>query len=152
MVALPIDLAGIVAPVAHGIDPPGDEGIRLDMGGDLFIIGFPFGRTGGAALAIWGQGSLATEPDVDYEELPCVLVDSRTRPGQSGSPVIAYVPRGGTLYMKRGDVHMMSDERVELVGVYSGRMNQDSDLGYVWKASVVGQIIDGAVRGEIVRP
>ena len=34
------------------------------------IIGFPFGVTGGGGLGIWVQGVVASEPGIDFEDLP----------------------------------------------------------------------------------
>lgn len=36
----------------------------------------------------------------------------------------------------------------ELLGVYSGRINEQSDLGIVWKPTVILQIIEGRQRGS----
>jgi hypothetical protein len=113
----------------------------------LSIIGFPFGITGGGALGIWVQGTVATEPSVDFDELPCLLVDSRTRPGQSGSPVIAYRPSG--YQTEEGSTVMTGQAAERFVGVYSGRINQESDLGFVWKAQALLDILSGQTRGPL---
>ena len=63
------DAASLPAPIKWG---PSDF---------VNVIGFPFGWTGGGSLGIWVQGAIATEPDVDYKNLPRFLIDSRTRPG-----------------------------------------------------------------------
>jgi len=67
----------------------------------LSIVGFPFGITGGGGLGVWVQGTIATEPSLDFDGMPRFLIDSRTRPGQSGSPVLAY-HAGGALPMQGG--------------------------------------------------
>ncbi len=104
------------------------------------IIGFPFGRTAGAALGIWVGGTIASEPGIDILDRPVMLVDSRTRPGSSGSPVIAY-RSGGAVPMENGDTSIFTAPVWRFLGVYSGRINPESDLGYVWKAQVVREII-----------
>jgi hypothetical protein len=111
------------------------------------IIGFPFGLTSGGAMGIWVQGTVATEPAIDYEDVPCFLVDSRTRPGQSGSPVILY--RSGGYSAEDGNVIVgpMSSER--FIGVYSGRVNEQSDLGFVWKTTALTEILNGQKRGSL---
>jgi hypothetical protein len=43
---------------------------------------------------VWSRGTIATELDFDHDDLPMYLVDSRTREGQSGAPVIWYSSRG----------------------------------------------------------
>ncbi len=108
------------------------------------IIGFPFGWTGGGALGIWVQGAVATEPQLEYNGLPRFLIDSRTREGQSGSPVVIY-KRNGWITLEDGRPYMIHNTLTHLVGVYSGRLNKDSDLGTVWNASTVEEI---ALRGR----
>lgn len=111
------------------------------------IIGFPFGLTGGGALGIWVQGTIATEPAIDYLDLPCLLVDSRTREGQSGSPVIVYRPSG---YSTEEASMMLTGQPAErFIGVYSGRINKESDLGFVWKARALTEILAGQTRGPL---
>lgn len=85
------------------------------------IIGFPFGLSATGKFAIWVSGAVASEPALDYDGLPIFLVDARTRPGQSGSPVLS--------------------EQGNILGVYSGRIHEESDLGMVWKASVVLELV-----------
>jgi hypothetical protein len=143
VVALPItDTRGIQL---YPYDPsnPGPS-IVYGPSDPLSIIGFPFGITGGGALGIWVQGTVATEPSVDFDELPCLLVDSRTRPGQSGSPVIAYRPSG---YQTEDASMVLTGQAAErFVGVYSGRINQESDLGFVWNAEALLDILNGQTR------
>jgi hypothetical protein len=117
-------------PIAYGPSRP------------VSVIGFPFGLTGGGALGIWVNGTVATEPSIDFGGLPQFLVDSRTRAGQSGSPVIAY-SAGGTALLDDGKVIAHTGALERLVGVYAGRINDQSDLGVVWKTSVIPEIVDG---------
>jgi Trypsin-like peptidase domain len=108
------------------------------------IVGFPFGRNAGGGFAIWTKGSIATDPDLDFDDLPAFLVDARTRQGQSGSPVILYSPPGPVaLESESGAMGVFDAPMTELLGVYSGRINAESDLGYVWKRSCLVEIVDG---------
>jgi hypothetical protein len=75
---------------AHTHDPWAPPRVAIQMAGPMSIIGFPFGMAYGGAMATWVQGFVASEWQVDYGDLPRFLVDSRTRQGQSGSPVIFY--------------------------------------------------------------
>jgi hypothetical protein len=34
-------------------------------------------------------------------------------------------------------------------GVYSGRLNRESDIGRVWKRKALVEVLDGAKRGPI---
>lgn len=104
------------------------------------VIGFPFGQTAGGAFGVWTRGFIASEPDVDFNDLPLMLIDARTREGQSGSPVILYV-NGGMAAMADGSSAAFSGPLLNLLGVYSGRINAESDIGLVWKAEAVREIL-----------
>jgi len=105
------------------------------------IIGFPFAKSSHAGIGIWARGTIASEPDLDYEDWPRFLIDSRTRKGQSGSPVVFYAPSGFTL-LKSGTTSYFSSPITQLLGVYSGRINEESDLGIVWKNEVIQEVLD----------
>ena len=109
------------------------------------IVGFPFGWNAGGAFGIWVQGAIASEPQLDWHELPRYLIDSRTRPGQSGSPVILY-KRGGWVTLA-DRVYMIHNPLTVLIGIYSGRLSDQSDLGTVWKTTVIADIL-GANSGD----
>jgi hypothetical protein len=105
------------------------------------VVGFPFGKTGGGSLGIWATGFMASEPSVDYDGLPVFLIDCRSRQGQSGSPVIAY-RSGGMVAMADGGSAAFSGAVCRFLGIYSGRINAESDLGIVWKASAIKELVD----------
>ncbi len=139
------DLENLGSPVLWGVSSP------------LSIIGFPLGRsvgglsgtgTGTATItpgfAVWLKGWVASEPDIDYEDLPLFLIDARTREGQSGSPVIFYDDGGGFVSFADGSVQGGTGKEVtRLVGVYSGRISEDSDIGRVWKLKAVLEVASG---------
>lgn len=95
-------------------------------------------------MGIWTRGAIATEPEADFGGLPRFLIDSRTRPGQSGSPVLFY-SAAGLVPTRDGGSAMYSGPVTKLLGVYSGRINGQSDLGFVWKTRVIREIIVGSV-------
>lgn len=64
----------------------------------------------------------------------------RTRPGQSGSPVIAY--KKHQYKDTQGNLNIDSGGKTEFLGVYTVRINKESDLGYTWKLSAIKQLID----------
>jgi hypothetical protein len=111
------------------------------------IIGFPFALSGGGGLGVWVQGTLATEPSIDYGDVPLLLVDSRTREGQSGSPVILYRTDG--YVTEGGEMINNGVAAARLVGVYSGRINEESDLGRVWRITALFEILDAQHRGPL---
>lgn len=82
---------------------------------------------------------MASEPDVDFNEMPIFLIDCRSRQGQSGSPVVAHFGPGMVPTMQGNEVSM--SEVTRFLGIYSGRINEQSDLGIVWKASAIAELI-----------
>jgi hypothetical protein len=138
-VALPLTELADVALYPYD---PASPGVNLLLGpaDSVSVIGFPFGVTAGGAFGVWATGFLASEPVVDFGGLPVQLVDSRTRPGQSGSPVIAY-RNGGMLALEGGGSASYAGPVSRFIGVYSGRINSESDLGMVWKAAAVQELL-----------
>lgn len=104
------------------------------------VVGFPFGIQVRGSLAIWATGFIASEPEVDFDNLPIFLIDCRTRQGQSGSAVIAH--RNGSVTMRHGGTRITGEPTTKFLGIYSGRINAESDIGIVWKASALKELID----------
>jgi len=122
----------------------GDPQIMVAPSDTISVLGFPFGIAGGGALAIWATGFMATEPDIDHNNLPTFLIDCRARPGQSGSAVIAH-RNGGSVAMENGGSAIFGGPVTKFLGIYSGRINEQSDLGIVWKASAIRQLVDSII-------
>lgn len=120
------------------------EDFLVGPGEPISVVGFPFGLRPGHT-AVWATGFVATEIGIDYEELPSFLIDCRSRRGQSGSPVIAYRPAGSIVRLKNYRDYMVTQtSRTKLLGLYSGRVNAESDLGYVWKTAALQEMIEAA--------
>ena len=122
---------------------------ELYVSEQAFVLGYPFGLSIGKKTnphAIWSSGTVASDPCLEFEiggkKKPMFLVDSRTRQGQSGSPVIYYNEEGKDLHFKENRVAFFGVPIMKPVGIYSGRVKPDSDLGYVWKWKVISEIID----------
>ncbi|MCY4303443.1 MAG: hypothetical protein OXC62_01445 [Aestuariivita sp.] len=144
--------ADIVAlPVKELEDTIGKESRVLDLsapwyrwgvGSELYVIGYPFGHVS-APFPIWSKGFMASEPDIDISELPIFLIDCRSRKGQSGSPVWGrfglgdVVEHEGKRFTPKGIIN-------HFLGVYSGRLNSESDLGFVWKRSCIEELVNHA--------
>lgn len=112
--------------------------IRLMPAAAVSVVGFPFGHASGAGLPIWKSGTIASDPDVDYENTPQFLVDATGRPGMSGSPV--YARRIGTFLSESG-VNMAGSGSIDrFLGVYAGDIDQFSEIGRVWKAAALMEI------------
>ncbi|TDL61527.1 serine protease [Rhodococcus qingshengii] len=115
--------------------------MRIGVSDIISVVGFPFGIQVGKNAAIWATGFIASEPEIDYRDLPLFLIDCRSRKGQSGSAVVAYRP-GGQVLEVDGSIGFYASPTTKLIGIYSGRYNKDSDLGYVWKVSSIKELID----------
>ncbi len=108
----------------------------------ISIIGFPYGLGTAGAWPIWKTGHVASDPDLDYDGRPAFLIDATTRGGMSGSPVVwrcdgGYRTRNGTPILAGG-------MKTKFLGVYSGRIHDDAEIGRVWRPSVVEEILSNA--------
>jgi trypsin-like peptidase len=124
---------------------PFDTQFKEVVADEAFVVGYPFSETTYLQLPIWKRASIASEPDVDLDQLPKLFIDTATRPGLSGSPVI----------MRRVGIHGMKGDKPtgsemigqiqSFLGIYSGRVGADelkAQLGIVWKARVLSEIIN----------
>lgn len=147
VVALPLQATAEIRLIPYDPTASNSALVNVEVSTDLFIVGFPFSLAAGGRFAIWLRGAVATDPVIDYDALPQFLVDSRTRQGQSGSPVIHWSQASGTTRHPDGGVSMgYAPPTATLLGVYSGRVNKQSDLGRVFKAQVIVDIIQGQVH------
>ncbi len=153
----PLDIDIAVLPLSndagidvYGYDPwDNNRMLSAQLSEPLNIIGFPFGITSGGALGIWVRGFIATGIALDWNGFPRFLVDSRTRSGQSGSPVIAYSPAGAATHVATGGLATLDHDLEEFFGVYSGRINDRSDLGIVWKKQLICDIADAKKQATL---
>jgi S1-C subfamily serine protease len=143
VVALPLQVSPEVAYYAYHLDQP-DLEIKISVSTDVSVVGFPFGVTSGGFVAVWTRGTIASEYELPFDNLPCFLIDARTRQGQSGSPVIFH-SAGGLVQTNDGASTLMG-EVDQLLGIYSGRINSESDLGMVWRVDALREIIDAGER------
>ena len=77
--------------------------------GLLLVLGFPMNLSHEEILPIWKRASVATEPDIPHDNLPVFLIDTATREGMSGAPVIHrsfgnYTTTTGGNVMQGGEV------------------------------------------------
>lgn len=122
--------------------------MRVSVSGDVFVLGYPRGISGGGEYPIWKRASIASEPEIDLDGLPKFLIDTATREGMSGAPVFA--KNVGGFRAQDGSMQMGQDGS-RFVGVYSGRLGSDefkAQLGIVWKVSALDEIILGGVVGS----
>jgi hypothetical protein len=102
-------------------------------------------------LPIWKRASIGTEPLIDLDGVPKVMIDTATREGMSGSLVLARHDLSGPYTKKDGTTVQSFRTRLDQVlGVYSGRIGEKdikAQLGIVWKARVINEIIEGKKPG-----
>lgn len=133
----------------YAFDWGNEPRVKTSVGDDVFVIGFPGNISVTGEFPIWKRGSVATEPDLPIGNLPYVLVDTGTRSGMSGSPVV----RRQYPHIRKVNASdfVLYDQIDELFGIYSGRFGADdhhSQLGIVWKASVISEILAQPTLGK----
>ena len=110
-----------------------------------------FGQSSVERFPIWATGFLAQELSLVTPEKPTFLIDCRTRQGQSGSAVIAFRPQGYRQIRDGREVAVHTPVTTcEFLGIYSGRLSAESDLGRVCHVSVIAAIM-GAAEYEYLR-
>lgn len=126
---------------------------------DVSVIGFPWGLSVGGTLPIYKRGSVASEPRYNQQRLPRFLIDCRTAPSMSGSPVLAsssgiWTPPGESKLSGNSVIGTVNN----FVGVYSGRLtpselgghggDETTELGIVWRKDVLEIIVNKGVPGS----
>lgn len=147
-IEIPDDFEGLIKP----INKIKFDKFKLEVSDDVFILGFPYHSKGLGSFPIWKKGSVATEPGLNVKELPLILIDTASRSGMSGAPVI--YRRTGIHGGKDGKItpDMFIGQIQGFVGIYSGRIlgksELDAQLGMVWKKEVIKEIIIGQFRDD----
>lgn len=164
----------LVDVVAIPVPSPSDDVLRLrpvnlqhesqlatKVGMPVFILGFPFRQDAKPEVyPIWKQGTIASEPDFALRGATPLLVDTASRPGMSGAPVIqrsygyALVETSPADPTAAHSPMNMDLRRVphasKFIGVYSGRLHtnsqMDAQLGVVWRKHLIEEILAGYCR------
>ena len=120
------------------------------VGCDVFVLGFPLGLMKTGIFPVWKRASIATEFQYDVNDMPSFLIDTATREGMSGAPVIQRATNG---YMTTdGDVAFRGITN-QVLGIYSGRYIGELDeahLGIVWKTNLIEKIILDSFPGDFI--
>lgn len=122
---------------------------KAEAGANCFIVGYPEKISGPMGTPIWKRASIASEPRLNYDNLPVFLCDSATRKGLSGSPVFGkalglFDAHGKRIDPYDNDLSFFGHWNVFL-GVYAGRVGDEQDgfqLGRVWRGSVLSELLD----------
>jgi hypothetical protein len=118
-----------------------DVDLVLYPGMPVSVIGFLLGLRPNAFFGIWKAGHIASDPDLARGEDASILIDATTREGMSGAPVFA-----------RTFGHRMTSRGLEIgvglttrfLGIYSGRIHKDSEIGRVWHPRVIVELLERA--------
>jgi len=121
--------------------------LRIESGMEVFILGYPF-EIAPPAYPVWKRGSIASEPELAPVTTDYMLVDTASRPGMSGAPVIR---RSWSNHMVEPGVAALVDTPLNrFIGVYSGRVPTDhpheAQIGIVWGDYLIHEIIAGNIR------
>ena len=134
---LPDDPVVTMYPINSVTSPP----LRIRVGMDVFILGYPFGADE-PAFPVWKRGSIASEPYLVRQTTGYYLVDTASRPGMSGAPVIL---RSWTSDYVAGSVRAITDPpATNLIGIYSGRLGaatSEAQIGRAWHESYIRDIV-----------
>lgn len=123
------------------------------------VVGYPYGYYDTKnSLPIWKTGSIASEPDIDFEGKKLIVLDISAFPGMSGAPVFAvaqgmYETTEGTLEggfinkflgiyasMQMLNKHKYLEELINHTSV--GIKDTESlQLGHVWKAQLIFDVL-----------
>jgi len=129
--------------------------IKVRPTSTITLIGYPYGYYDTKNwLPIWKTGSVASEPDVDFEGKPLFLVDISAFPGMSGSPAFAIAY--GAYETIEGPTTVGHVQK--FLGIYASMqvleeekyleeltsesklgvvIDESLELGHIWKASLI---------------
>lgn len=142
LVPLPFDVAEPAIGL-HPINTLSRQQLSVQIGMDVFILGYPFGLEP-PGFPIWKRGSIASEPELARLSTDYFLVDTASRPGMSGAPVIL---RSWSSHLLEGHsvISVSGAPHTRFIGVYSGRRYTespaDAQLGLVWPESFLNEIV-----------
>lgn len=133
--------------------------IKIRPTSTITLIGYPYGYYDKKNwLPIWKTGSIASEPDVDFEGEPLFLIDISAFPGMSGSSAFAIAY--GAYETVEGPTTVGHVQK--FLGIYASMqilkeekyleeipselrlgvvVDKSLELGHIWKASLIIEII-----------
>jgi S1-C subfamily serine protease len=147
VIALPLtQLPSAVTTYPFDVAHLDDSDMQAVVAMPVSIIGFPLGLVGPERFPIWKTGHIASDPDLDFEGKPAFLLDATTRGGMSGSPVVlravgSYRNKDGGFAITTGGAS------TRFLGIYSGRLHKESEIGIVWRPEVIPAILATAKEG-----
>lgn len=121
------------------------------VGTEVFVLGYPRGVGSNGIFPIWKRASVASEPQVPtilngvaYDN--AFFIDSLTKSGLSGAPVVCLAKPGDEMYAEDGTPIPIEKAESFVVGVYAGREGVTQEeyelsLGRVWKIGAIERMI-----------
>lgn len=104
----------------------------------ISVIGYPLGLTAGESWPIWKTGHIASDPGIDFQPgRPAFLIDATTRSGMSGAPVVI---RLDSYMQENGSQILAGGITTKFMGIYAGRIHDESEIGRVWRPFVLSEI------------
>jgi len=113
-----------------------NERVGIPPGHNVSIVGFPLGRSA-ESFPIWKTGHIASDMFV-HSQYRHYYIDATTKPGMSGSPVFSR----GVYINNKGEFIENQNISTNFIGVYSGRISSDADIGIVWQPKIIQEILD----------
>ena len=140
LVAIPLvwDVSQEFLPVCLNFTPL-KKARKLELGDDVFTVGFPEGTEFDRRLPLWKRGSIATDPDLNQNSRPQFYVDTIGNFGLSGSPVLHRTSR----VPDSSEGQKSISKEYSFVGIYAGRLGETgihSQIGRIVKASALTAI------------
>ena len=134
----------------------GKNKIEVEASSDVLVVGFPRGFYDEVNLfPIVKSGIIASRWGVGFRGHPYFLIDAKLFPGSSGSVVIS---KPTDFVLENGKLMTNNEKQFAFLGIFSGEPRQQEqpvtvgdltitqnsgfDLGIVWYADLVEQIID----------
>jgi hypothetical protein len=117
----------------------------LEVGDAAHAVGYRRGEPEFSLFPQWIPCTLETSLQSRWNELPAFLVRGNFFRGSSGSPVLAYREDAQNLRRSDGSV-IASNWASRLLGLYSGRVIGNENLGVVWKVECIREIIDHTLQ------
>jgi hypothetical protein len=112
----------------------------------LQLIGFPLGKSNTGRLPIWLTGHVATD-FAGQRGHQFFLVDARTREGMSGALVLHRT--SGASFSKPGGWLGVDGSVSYVMGIYSGRLAIESDIGIVWHWEVIQEALEWTTSSPV---
>lgn len=105
------------------------------------VVGYPLHSKVNWVEPVWLTGYMASEITYRHEGQPVFLIDARTRESLSGAPVLAFRYGG---YRNKVGTQILGPTTYWLLGVYSGRVHEDADIGMVWNCKALVETVERA--------